>query len=158
METKQVKLGDLFQELLRKMNLAIKDETLLNSLNNLTFDAIDGLDLIYPVDKPLELPKIPTVNSHEILQEVNKKEELFDKFWEMYDKKMSTKDAKAKFLKLNMKDIDKIFETLPYYLKSTPDIKYRKMPLTYINQRVWEDEGYMPRIIQKSNVESVFKF
>lgn len=158
METKQVKLGDLFQEILRKMNLAIKDETLLISLNNMSFDGTNGLDLIYPIDKPLELPKIPLVSSHDILQEINKKEELFDKFWNMYDKKMSTKDTKAKFMKLSMKDIEKIFETLPYYLKSTPDIKFRKMPLTYINQRVWEDEGYMPRVVKSATVESAFKF
>jgi len=158
MKTKQVKLGDLFQVMLGKFNLAIKDELLLQSLNNTNLEATDGLELIYPIDKLLELPKIPTVSSHEILQEVNMKEGLFDKFWNMYDKKMSTKDAKSKFLKLSMKEIDKIFETLPYYIKSTPDIKFRKMPLTYLNQRVWEDEGYMPRTIAKSEVPSAFKF
>jgi hypothetical protein len=57
-----------------------------------------------------------------------------------------------------MKEIDKIFETLPFYLKSTPDIKFRKNPTTYLNQRTWEDEGYMPRKIESPQTASVFKF
>lgn len=158
METKQVKLGDLFQEILKKLNLAIKDQELLNSLNNTSLNATHGLELIYPIDKQIDIPKLRQVNSHDILNEIHKKEELFDKFWNMYDKKMSTKDTKAKFMKLPMKDIEKIFETLPYYIKSTPDIKFRKMPLTYINQRVWEDEGYMPRVVKNATVETAFKF
>ena len=36
----------------------------------------------------------------------------FDIFWDLYDKKKHTKDAKAKFLKLPQKDVDKILLTV----------------------------------------------
>jgi hypothetical protein len=158
MKTKQLALGDFLQELLSKFHYAIKDQELLDSLNETKLSGTEGLDLIYHIDKPLAMPQLPKVSAQEILKEVNEKEDAFIKFWNLYDKKIGTKDAKTKFLKLPMKDIEKIFETLPHYLKSTPDIKFRKHPVTYLNQRTWEDEGYMPRGINIPNVVNPFKF
>lgn len=159
MKTKQLGLGDFFQELLFKFHLSIKDQELLDSLNETKLSATEGLELIYHIDKKIILPNLPQVNSQEILKEVNQKEELFDKFWDLYNKKIGTKDAKAKFLKLPMADIDKILLTLPHYLKSTPDLKFRKHPVTYLNQRTWEDEGYnqpQQQVINRPN--NAFKF
>ena len=69
------------------------------------------------------------------------KESSFDKFWNMYDKKVGKKDkCRKKFLKLSKSDINKIFETLPQYIKSTPDKQYRKNPETYLNNESWNDE------------------
>lgn len=158
MKTKKIGLGDFLQEVLGKFLYSIKDQELLDSLNETKLTGTEGLELIYHIDKKVNIPTLPQVNAQEILQEVNKKEELFDKFWEMYNKKVGTKDAKTKFIKLSMKEIDKVFETLPFYLKSTPDIKFRKHPVTYLNQRTWEDEGYMPRKIQSIETASPFKF
>lgn len=158
MKTKQVKLGDLFQVMLGKFNLAIKDELLLKSLNSIELQATDGLELIYPIDKPLELPKIPKVSAHDILKEVDEKEHLFNKFWFIYNKSVGKGKCKIKFMKLSYNVIQKILETLPYYIKHTPDVKFRKDPYTYLNQEVWEDDFYMPRKIAKSEVPSAFKF
>lgn len=158
MKTKQLALGDFLQELLGKFHYAIKDQELLDSLNETKLSGTEGLDLIYHIDKPLAMPQLPKVSAQEILKEINEKEDAFIKFWNLYDKKIGTKDAKTKFLKLPMKDIEKIFETLPHYLKSTPDIKFRKHPVTYLNQRTWEDEGYMPRGINRPQVSNPFKF
>ena len=158
MKTKQLALGDFLQELLSKLNYAIKDQELLDSLNETKLSGTEGLDLIYHIDKKITLPQIAQVSAEEILKEVNQKELQFDKFWEMYDKKIGTKDAKTKFLKLPIKDIEKIFETLPHYLKSTPDIKFRKHPVTYLNQRTWEDEGYIPKFINRTLNPNPFKF
>jgi hypothetical protein len=158
MKTKQLALGDFLQELLSKFHYSIKDQELLDSLNETKLIATEGLELIYHIDKPIALPQIAKVSAQEILQEVNQKEEQFNKFWEMYDKKIGTKDAKTKFLKLPVKDIEKIFETLPHYLKSTPDIKFRKHPVTYLNQRTWEDEGYIQKMIIRPQASNHFKF
>ena len=68
------------------------------------------------------------------------KELLFERFWNLYDKKEGRKDCERKFAKLKQTDIDKIFETLPAYIASTPDKKYRKMPETYLNGEHWNDE------------------
>lgn len=158
MKTKQLGLGDFLQEVLGKFLYSIKDQELLDSLNETKLTGTEGLELIYHIDKKINIPTLPQVSAQAILEQVNLKEELFEKFWELYNKKVGTKDAKTKFIKLSEKDIDKIFATLPHYLKSTPDIKFRKNPTTYLNQRTWEDEGYMPRKIQTIETASPFKF
>lgn len=64
----------------------------------------------------------------------------FEKFWEMYGKKVGKKKAELKFLKLSKADREKIFETLPAYIANTPDVNFRKDPLTYLNAEAWNDE------------------
>lgn len=74
-----------------------------------------------------------------------KKEILsFENFWNLYNKKNDSKKCKAKFDKLPEKDKVKIKTTLPNYISSTPDLKFRKNPLTYLNGCCWNDEiaGY----------------
>lgn len=150
-------LGDLLNEVLLKLNLAIKDEELLESLNATQLKKTNGLDLIYPKDKKVDyVYSIPQVNAQEILNKVNIKEELFDRFWEQYNKKINGKDCKAKFLRLTDNEIDAIFKTLPHYIKFTPDAKFRKMPMSYLNQRIWEDDGYI--IKSKPTTTNPFKF
>ena len=56
-------LGDFFQEVLGKMNLVIRDEELLASLNQTKLTATPGLELLYEKNKPLESLSIPFVNS-----------------------------------------------------------------------------------------------
>jgi len=68
------------------------------------------------------------------------KEELFTQFWIQYNKKLDRKKCSTAFLRLKQAQISKIFETLPDYIKSTPDTKYRKNPLTYLNGESWNDE------------------
>ncbi len=89
------------------------------------------------------------INSEESTQkekkekkEINKEsDDEFDRFWNLYDYKKGDKTkVKKKFLSLSMADREKIFETLPLYVESTPDKQYRKHPQTYLNNRSWEDE------------------
>jgi hypothetical protein len=72
----------------------------------------------------------------------------FNNFWNLYDKKVGDKSKVVKkFNNLTIKDKEKIFETLPEYIKSTPDKQYRKNPETYLNNHSWNDEI----IIQNTN-------
>jgi len=64
---------------------------------------------------------------------------LFDKFLVMYGKSTDKKKYKDKFILVSDSEIDLIFETLPIYLLKTPDVQYRKNPLTYINGKCWND-------------------
>jgi L-lactate utilization protein LutB len=79
----------------------------------------------------------------------------FEKFWEMYEKKNDRKKAFQKWKKLKQEDKEKIFKTLPDYVKSTPDIKFRKNPVTYLNNESWNDDIVYPsnttRETKKSN-------
>jgi hypothetical protein len=146
MENNKIGLGDLLNEILGKLQFEIKDLALMESLNDTKLERTEGLKLIYP--KQEIVYSIPKVSAQDILEKVNQREEDFKKFWEMYNKKAGTKDARTKFLKLSDKEVEEIFKTLPYYLKSTPDLKFRKLPTSYLNQRTWEDEEYLPRKIE----------
>ena len=64
----------------------------------------------------------------------------FESFWNLYDKKQETKKCNAKWDNLPDTIKIKILEVLPEYIKSTPDKKFRKNPLTYLNGECWNDE------------------
>jgi hypothetical protein len=70
----------------------------------------------------------------------NKKSELFEIFWNIYDKSIAKKPAKAKFLKLSLADCKKCVDVVPMYVKSSPDKKYRKHAATWLNQECFNDE------------------
>jgi hypothetical protein len=63
----------------------------------------------------------------------------FLKFWNIYNKKNDSKRCKDKFIKLPKKDIDKILEVVNDYVVLTPDVKFRKNPLTWLNGKCWND-------------------
>ena len=74
------------------------------------------------------------VNDNEI------KKTYFDIFWSLYDKKVERKSCFNKFMKLDLEVIEKIINVVPFYVKSTPEVKYRKNPETWINGECWNDE------------------
>lgn len=93
---------------------------------------------------------------------VNKDNSDFDSFWNIYDKKTGRKDCIAKWNRLSSKDRYEILKTLPEYIKSTPDKKFRKDPSTYLNGECWKDEiitktetGKQSIKSQSSNLEAV---
>lgn len=63
----------------------------------------------------------------------------FERFYEMYGVRKSKAKSLDKWNKLDLDSKRKIFDTLPIYLNDTPEIKFRKHPITYLNQKVWED-------------------
>lgn len=64
----------------------------------------------------------------------------FDEFWDLYDKKNDRKKCLDKFNKLTGEQLKKIKEVLPIYIKSKPDVTFRKNPLTWLNGECWNDE------------------
>ncbi len=75
------------------------------------------------------------------------KEELekkFIEFWDKYPKKVSKKNAKKVFLKLNPSDeqLEKIYKALENQKKSKQwqDKQYIPYPATWLNGERWEDE------------------
>lgn len=65
----------------------------------------------------------------------------FEKFWNLYDKKVG---EKTKLIKkwVKLKDIDRelIMDYIPKYIQSQPDKKFRKDPMTFFNNKSWLDE------------------
>ena len=84
-------------------------------------------------------------NAIKEIKEIKEKKEKdiyieFDVFWDLYDKKVDRKKSEYKWLKLSESDMQKCIEAIPIYIKSTLDKKFRKDPVTYLNNRSWENE------------------
>lgn len=81
-----------------------------------------------------------TTNKNDKNDKEEKETISFEWFWNLYDKKNDRKICEDKFNKLSFEVKEKIKVVLPNYIKSTPDIKYRKLPKTWLNGECWNDE------------------
>lgn len=81
----------------------------------------------------------------------NNKDNSFELFWNQYGKKEKRSDAKKKFIKLKAEEVQKIFETLPAFLREHKELQFRPYPITYLNQRRWEDELTQPKKLQNED-------
>lgn len=66
----------------------------------------------------------------------------FNDFWNLYDNKKSRDKCERKWFTLSAKDQAACMESLPQYIKSTPERQYRKHPATYLNNKCWNDKIY----------------
>lgn len=74
----------------------------------------------------------------------------FDKFWDLYDKKVGDKTKlKKKWDALSFRDQCSIIAYIPMYKRSQPDKAFRKNPETFLNNKSWNDE-----LIQRGGVEA----
>jgi len=70
-------------------------------------------------------------------------ENNFNIFWTVYDKKIDRNRCFEKWKKIfkgQILNFDFIIEGAKIYVKNTPDPKFRKNPLTWLNGNCWEDE------------------
>lgn len=68
----------------------------------------------------------------------------FSDFWNGYDKKKDKDKSEKKWSSLTNNERELIMAHIPAYVKSTPDKKYRKNPMTYLNGKCWLDEIDQP--------------
>lgn len=85
----------------------------------------------------------------------------FDDFWDKYQKKVDRAKCEKKWNKVGQAEREKIMAHLDLYIPSTPDVKYRKDPATYLNNKSWENEiiqdGKTRKGIDvKSEIESIY--
>ena len=66
----------------------------------------------------------------------------FDIFWDTFDNKKSREKVERKWYSMSVTDQQACMDSLPSYIKSTPDRAFRKHPSTYLNQKCWEDTIY----------------
>lgn len=64
----------------------------------------------------------------------------FEMFWEMYGKKCDRKACETAFARIPEREKAKIKEHVPRYVASTPEVQYRKNPLTYLHGQCWNNE------------------
>jgi hypothetical protein len=70
----------------------------------------------------------------------------FTQFWEAYAKKVDSKKCQDKWMKLTEKEQQKALQVVGDYVKSTPDVQFRKNPLTWINGKCWNDQIQQPQL------------
>jgi len=90
-----------------------------------------------------QLSKAKPIRKEKIRKEKIREEYIvreFDKFWDLYEKKISRDKCFNKFSKLSNEDITLIMNFIPKYKQATPDKKFRKNPETFLNNRSWNDE------------------
>ena len=64
----------------------------------------------------------------------------FEAFWNLYNYKIGKYKSKAKWNLLSIEEKKKSMEVVADYVKSTPDVKFRKHPLTWLNGKCWDDD------------------
>jgi hypothetical protein len=64
----------------------------------------------------------------------------FETWWKLYDLKVGKEKCMQKWAKMTVKDREACIAATPAYVASTPDKQFRKRPLTYLNQKSWNDE------------------
>ena len=96
-------------------------------------DYTSGQNCLAPIDRTVQYNNTSNNNKKE-------KDILFNEFWDAYDKKIGRGACKKKFLKLDINICEKCVEVAYEYSESTPDIQYRKHPITWLNQECWDDE------------------
>ena len=112
-------------------------ESVEQDSTNPTVSVNDNVNVTVNVnDKVKDINKEKTAKA-EILKQKN---ELFLNFWDLYDKKAGKEKVLSKWLKLSQEEMKTVFDHLPLYVESTPDKKFRQNPLTYLNQKSFNNE------------------
>lgn len=82
----------------------------------------------------------------------------FDAFWKLYDKGVDKQKCKSKWTKIPKRDREIIFKSLPEYVRLTPNKKFRKNPLTYLNGKNWTDDLEILNSDKKSHIDPYAKY
>ena len=77
---------------------------------------------------------------HEKKKYKEEKEDLFKKWWNLYQKKIGIEDCRKKFMAMSITTMLDVLKATPLYVAKTPDVKYRKHPKTWLNAHGWKDE------------------
>lgn len=123
-----------------EINIKFLDEQIKEREAKSRINSINGKTGGRPKKETPLKPILKTSNELKTVKGSTEREEQFNKFWELYNKKVDKKKTLSKFLKLKDSDIKKIAETIKNYISINNDVKYRKNPLTYLNSEAWNDE------------------
>jgi len=99
--------------------------------------------------------------SNNNLNAINEKEELFNKFWNIYPRKIEKQKTKIIFMKQKEKIFNKIIEWVEKYknecIKQKTEIKYIKYPTTWLNWLCWEDEYWNENTLWEEIYNAVYE-
>lgn len=113
-----------------------------------TYQSIAHIDI--PINK---YTNIPIYKSTSIQRESD-----FDLFWDSYNKKIDRSKCEKTWNKLSDHDMDNILSTIQDYVNANQDIKFRKNPSTYLNNKCWNDEiNYYQQTQEKGKHQKNFE-
>ena len=106
-------------------------------------ETANGNDVkVKPIPDTLQIINTDTVEG--AVAVVVDKEFEFNKFWQLYPRKQSKASALKSWNKVKPLEYDKIFESLPVFIKSEQWTKsngeFIPYPATWLNQQRWNDE------------------
>jgi hypothetical protein len=64
----------------------------------------------------------------------------FEKFWDLYDKKVGKPKCEKLWHKLSMEERVSCINYIPLYKQAQPEKQYRKNPETFLRNKSWNDE------------------
>lgn len=67
-------------------------------------------------------------------------DDSFSTWWEMYGKKIDRAKCEKKWAKLSPEEKQACIAATPAYVASTPDLQYRRHPMTYLNNKSWQNQ------------------
>ena len=67
-------------------------------------------------------------------------DESFETFWQLYAKNVDRKATEKAWKRIKKSLHDTIYAHVREYVASTPDVKFRKNPASYLNANAWENE------------------
>ena len=105
------------------------------------------------------IPPKGTSPQVQVQGEVQEKEELykFEEFWKQYPKKVAKSKCEHKYKKLSTLDKQKIHDTIKTFVSYKPFKDYtHPNPMTYLNQKRWEDE--IPELKQQKKSVADLQF
>jgi len=81
------------------------------------------------------------IDNVNVNEEKNKKINFpFEDWWILYDYKKNVEKCRIKWNRLSDQEKEECMVKTPDYVKSTPNKKFRKHPLTFLNNKSWNDE------------------
>ncbi len=79
----------------------------------------------------------------------------YDDFWDLYDKKVGDKEKiEKKWNLLSDKQRQDVMQYIPLYKESQPNKKFRKDPITFLNNKSWLDEIIVEDLFSKKEERS----
>lgn len=106
-------------------------------------------------------PEIQSTNKV-IIEESNNKQnnniQIFEEFWNLYNKKLNRSESEKAFKKIKSTEYEKIREHIPIFVKTFKDKQYQPYFSTYLNNKRWNDEieikqEYKPRLERRATLD-----